>query len=94
MENERERERNFGSFFGETHRKEIQLGGGGKEGTILHPKARETSDFVITSFNWNSFFHGGYEFERKRFIYRFVIYIVVIVEGTIRTKERELRDLD
>lgn len=90
----RERERNFGSFFGETHRKEIQLGGGGKEGTILHPKARETSDFVITSFNWNSFFHGGYEFERKRFIYRFVIYIVVIVEGTIRTKERELRDLD
>ena len=86
----RERERNFGSFFGETHRKEIQLGEEGKRVTILHPKARETSDFVITSFNWNSFFHGGYEFERKRFIYRFVIYIVVIVEGT---KEREL-DLD
>lgn len=91
MENEREREREISVlFFGETHRKEIQLGGGGKEGTILHPKARETSDFVITSFNWNSFFHGGYEFERKRFIYRFVIYIVVIVEGT---KEKEL-DLD
>lgn len=93
MENEREREK-FRFFFWRDAQEGDTIGGGGKEGTILHPKARETSDFVITSFNWNSFFHGGYEFERKRFIYRFVIYIVVIVEGTIRTKERELRDLD
>lgn len=86
----REREREISVLFLERRTGRRYNWGRRERGTILHPKARETSDFVITSFNWNSFFHGGYEFERKRFIYRFVIYIVVIVEGT---KEREL-DLD
>lgn len=60
-----------------------------------NPKARETSHFVITSFNWNSFSQQEYygRCGRKRFIYRFVIYVVIIAEEAIRTKEREL-DLD
>lgn len=40
------------------------------------------------------FLTGGREYYgrcgRKRFIYRFVIYVVIIAEETIRTMEREL----